>query len=331
MSRIAFIAVAVLLIIPCITQADVIDVMIKGIDDGVQTNKQQDYNEAVMNAKLQAIERAGIEIKSITRVVNFQTKFDMVESKAKAALLPGFQVMDIGYQTDGTYLVILSGKVETVSEGIESKELRYAKSLIEKGQVSKAKGIINKIIRNSKDDDAIAEAIYCQILWKLSSNYVSTFEKLKAYYPDSKYVKLLEPILMKREAEFAARRGSVLAQEGNLTAYSTEIVYDKNTGFEWYVGPDKEINWNDATKWAENLDLAGGGWRLPNFKEFKTLYPKGVETHIMTTALRTTSGWWWSSATKDWEHAYVFGFRHGHWGVILKELGQRVIAVRSPR
>jgi hypothetical protein len=37
----------------------------------------------------------------------------MVESKAKAILLPGFQVMDIGYQQDGTYLVILSGKVRT--------------------------------------------------------------------------------------------------------------------------------------------------------------------------------------------------------------------------
>ena len=44
MSRIAFIVLTVLLIIPCIVNADVIDVTIKGIDDGVQTNKQQDYN-----------------------------------------------------------------------------------------------------------------------------------------------------------------------------------------------------------------------------------------------------------------------------------------------
>jgi chaperonin cofactor prefoldin len=93
--------------------SDTIDVLIKGVDDGVKTNKQQDYKEAVMNAKLEAIERAGVEISSITKVVNFKTKYDMVESKAEAALLPGFQIMDMGYQKDGTYTVVLSGKVMT--------------------------------------------------------------------------------------------------------------------------------------------------------------------------------------------------------------------------
>ena len=94
-----------LILIPSFALSETIDVMIKGIDDGVKTNRQQDYNEAVMNAKLQAIERAGVEIQSITQVVNFQTKFDMVESKAKAVLMPGFQIMDIGYQLDGTYII----------------------------------------------------------------------------------------------------------------------------------------------------------------------------------------------------------------------------------
>ena len=41
------------------SQAETIDVFIKGIDDGVKTNKQQDYKEAVMNAKIEAIERTG--------------------------------------------------------------------------------------------------------------------------------------------------------------------------------------------------------------------------------------------------------------------------------
>jgi len=35
--------------------AETIDVNIKGVDDGVKTSRQQDYQEAVMNAKLQAI------------------------------------------------------------------------------------------------------------------------------------------------------------------------------------------------------------------------------------------------------------------------------------
>ena len=66
-----------------------------------------------MNAKLQAIERAGVKIESITRIVNFQMKYKAVESKAEAVLLPGFQVMDMGYQSDGSYQVVLSGKVTT--------------------------------------------------------------------------------------------------------------------------------------------------------------------------------------------------------------------------
>jgi hypothetical protein len=98
-----------------------IDVMVKGIDDGVKTNKQQDYLEAVMNAKLQAMERAGVEIFSVTRVVNFQTKYDMVESKAEAVLGPGFQIIDIGYSEDGSYLVVLSARVRTVKDMLKEK------------------------------------------------------------------------------------------------------------------------------------------------------------------------------------------------------------------
>ncbi|MBU1206444.1 MAG: hypothetical protein KKH04_05885 [Proteobacteria bacterium] len=98
---------------PALLFCEDIDVSIKGIDDGIKTTKQKDYLEAMMNAKLQAIERAGVEISSITKVENFELKYDKVESKAKAVLLPGFQIMDIGYQADGTYLVILVGKVRT--------------------------------------------------------------------------------------------------------------------------------------------------------------------------------------------------------------------------
>lgn len=93
--------------------AEVIDVNIKGMDDGGKTTRQQDYREAVMNAKLQAIEQAGASIDSITQVVNFELKYDAVESKSRAILLPGFQIIDIGYIADGTYQVVLVGKIQT--------------------------------------------------------------------------------------------------------------------------------------------------------------------------------------------------------------------------
>lgn len=106
-----------LLLVPTLVSAETIDVTIKGVDDGVRSNKQQDYEEALLHAKLQAIERAGVEIESITRIVNFQTKLQQVETKAKAVLLPGFQVIDIGYTEDGTYQVVLIGQI---SSGVPS-------------------------------------------------------------------------------------------------------------------------------------------------------------------------------------------------------------------
>ncbi len=302
---------AILITIPLSSFSETIDVMIKGVDDGVKSSKQQDYKEALINAKLEAIERAGVQIQAITQVVNFQTKFDMIESKAKAVLLPGFQVMDIGYQSDGTYLVILSGKIQTVSEGLESKELKYAKNLVERGQKLKAKRIVNDIIKNSNDDKVIAEAIYYQILWDFSINEQDTFDKLKAYYPDSKWLSEAEKIVIKRRKE----RLREIARDGNFIKYVTGVVYDKNTGLEWYAGPDRPTRWNEAKAWVENLTVAGGGWRMPTIDELKTLYQKGAGTRNLTSLLKTTGVYVWSgearSSTSDW----CFHFRRGkkHW------------------
>lgn len=108
---ISYLCISFLHMPPCVL-AETIDVLIKGIDDGVKSSRERDYKEAVMNAKLQAIERAGVAVSSLTIVENFMLRFDMIESRAKAVLLPGFQVIDVGYQTDGTYQVVLSGKVQ---------------------------------------------------------------------------------------------------------------------------------------------------------------------------------------------------------------------------
>lgn len=111
-----------ILLIQTVSIAQTVDVLIKGYDNGVRHSKQEDYREAEMDAKLKAIERAGVEIRSITEVENFKLKYDLIESKAKAVLLPGFQIIDLGYQEDGTYLVILSGKVQ-VEQKIEDAKI----------------------------------------------------------------------------------------------------------------------------------------------------------------------------------------------------------------
>jgi len=127
MLRIAYIVFFALLVVPCISDAETIDVHIKGVDDGVKTRKQQNYKEAVLFAKREAIERAGVQIKAIITVKDLVLNSDYIESKAEAVLLLGYNILDMGYSADGTYQIVLIGKVKTVSEGLDSKELRYAK------------------------------------------------------------------------------------------------------------------------------------------------------------------------------------------------------------
>jgi len=97
--------------VPQIKQ-DIIDVKIVGYDNGIKTSKQRDYREALINAKRQAIERAGVEVKSMSRVKNFKLEEDYIETQAQAILLPGFEIIDIGYVEGGTYHVMLIGKIK---------------------------------------------------------------------------------------------------------------------------------------------------------------------------------------------------------------------------
>lgn len=224
MLRITYIVLIALLIAPCISIAGTIDVNIKGVDDGVKTTKQQDYKETVLFAKREAIERAGVKVKALTTAKDFVVQSDYIESQAEAVLLPGYNIIDVGYQTDGTYLVIIIGKVKTSTPDLNSK---------------------------------------------------------------------------------------VVGRDGSFIKYANGVVYDKKTGLEWYAGPDKNINWNRATKWVKRLQVAGGGWRMPTRDELEILYEKGVGTRNMTPLLKTTGWWVWSGETDGSSSAWLFSFGHG--------------------
>jgi formylglycine-generating enzyme required for sulfatase activity len=96
--------------------------------------------------------------------------------------------------------------------------------------------------------------------------------------------------------------------DGRFIAYSNGVIYDKNTSLEWYAGSDKSTNWNEAKTWIENLNVPGGGWRMPTRREIKTLYKRGAGTRNMTPLLKT-SGWWvWSGEIQDSSSAWAFAF-----------------------
>ena len=60
----------------------------------------------------QAIERAGVEVESKSKVKNFELEDDYIETSARAILLPGFEIIDIGYSEGRTYTVMLVGKIK---------------------------------------------------------------------------------------------------------------------------------------------------------------------------------------------------------------------------
>jgi len=66
----------------------------------------------------------------------------------------------------------------------ETRELRYAKSLVARGKKAEAKRIVNSLL-NKDDDTILAEAMFSQVIWGIADNDRETFEKLKAYYPDT--------------------------------------------------------------------------------------------------------------------------------------------------
>ncbi len=118
MKKIKFLVILFLLLLTrsvTLQAQDIIEVSIQGISDGIKNSKRRDRDEAIMDAKLQAVEKAGVNIKSVTEVENFMLKKDWIQSKAEAYLMPGFKIIDIGYGTDGLYHVVLTGKVRTAT------------------------------------------------------------------------------------------------------------------------------------------------------------------------------------------------------------------------
>ncbi len=128
----------------------------------------------------------------------------------------------------------------------------------------------------------------------------------------------------------------VIARDGTFIAYASGVVYDKNTGLEWYAGPDKSTSWNEAERWVENLGVAGGDWRMPTRQELKNLYKKGAGKRSMTPLLKTTGWFVWSGETKgsssSWYFDFFFGREDdGHWRNRDASDPSRGFAVRSRR
>ena len=262
-------ALLCVLFIHSVCFAETIDVQIKGIDDGVRATKQQDYKEAVLFAKREAIERAGVKIKSMTTVKDMVVNSDYIESKAEAALMPGYNIIDIGYSMDGTYQIVLVGKVKSVlTNAIDSKELRYIKSIVDRGDKAKAKSKLFDLMEASKDEAVVAESMCLAIEWNFTDDPIDMYHKLKAYYPSSKYISRAE-----RKFRDPISGARVVKWEDGIIVYDNGHFVDTKTGLMWTtIDNGKDVDWEDAKRYCKSY--RGGGytdWRMPTKKEIKQL------------------------------------------------------------
>lgn len=124
-----------------------------------------------------------------------------------------------------------------------------------------------------------------------------------------------------------------LTLEQTTPSYFTKsengIITDHKTGLEWYVGPDRNITWDEADAWVNSLQVGGTGWRFPTHQELGQLYQPGLGTRNMPPCFVTTGWWAWSEA-RDSYFAWYFNFDGGleHWCNRLHSFGTRAFAVR---
>jgi len=123
MNHFAKIAIFLILIIiaPCIVFGEEIPIQVDGYSNDQYDGTQIDRAEAILDAKIQAIERAGVKIRSETTVNNFTVMKDLIEAKADAILMPGFYIVDIGYDAKRNYYkVTLIGRIKVSSDFIST-------------------------------------------------------------------------------------------------------------------------------------------------------------------------------------------------------------------
>jgi hypothetical protein len=118
---------------------------------------------------------------------------------------------------------------------------------------------------------------------------------------------------------------------GSLTTDSYGIIHDSTTGLEWFVGPDEDTNWFEATEWVEDLDLDGGGWRFPTAQEARSLFDAGIGGSSAPVAIGITNWWVWVSGTcHNNDMARCFSFYDGLANYDSKDFynTERALAVR---
>ena len=130
-----------------------------------------------------------------------------------------------------------------------------------------------------------------------------------------------------------ANSAEVVYTDRHLVRYDTGVVYDTETGLEWYAGPDQSMSWQEANSWVTGLGAFGGGWRMPTRSDLDSLHHVGDAVNNITYLLYSSGYWLWAGPNSDSSSRWIFSFSYGGegWGGQPPADGGRAIAVRPRR
>lgn len=102
-------------------------------------------------------------------------------------------------------------------------------------------------------------------------------------------------------------------------------IIDNTTSLEWFIGPDRDMTWDESRDWVGNLAACGGRWRLPQISELASLYNRAYTAgtgyftrgkyfpaHIHPTFDAIGGGSWvWSDESVGSSNTRSFNFNQG--------------------
>lgn len=185
MNKRFFVILALLIPITAFAQQSV-DFAVEGVSDSVKNSLQQDREEALLDAKLKAIEQAGVPIQTVIAMEDFELKKDWVEKTAEALISPDFQIIEFGYGEDSLYYVALFGKVSqrgvVITEG--DKKFRRARLMLDKDKVP-ALEILEEVVDEYGDCNSADDALYYLMVMGDFNLREERLSRMRADYSDS--------------------------------------------------------------------------------------------------------------------------------------------------
>ena len=293
-----------------------LDVSIQGISDEHSDTILRDREEAVVDAKLKALIRIGVQVGEAKQMTDFEEKQTWVNSKLKGYLLPGYKIMNIGYGDDGLYHIVFNAKLTLAGKSITEGDIKYqtAMTIIETD-----KGTAMKILKEVVDDfpfcESADDAHYQRILNSDFWAGTDRLRKMKMMYPDSpliyeaqrfldnftieepvtgiKFVAIpLEDFMMGSPETEKGRNKSegplhnviirkVYMSQTEITQKQWMKVMEKNPSkFQGDNRPVERVSWDEAHVFLDKLNDMdpGKNYRLPTEAEWEYACKGGVNT-----------------------------------------------------